>query len=65
MQISTVYAIVFGPNFREGQKFSGGQTVPGGRPLPPSPVEESQLFNFSTQDLDFKFTLQKVIEEAM
>ena len=25
------YAIVFGPNFREGQKFSGGQTASGGR----------------------------------
>ena len=28
------YAIVFGPNFREGQKFSGGKTASGG-PLPP------------------------------
>ena len=33
MQISIV--IVFGPNFREGQKFSGGQTASGGRPCPP------------------------------
>ena len=26
------YAIVFGPNFREGQKFSGGQTASGAPP---------------------------------
>ena len=35
------YAIVFELNFREGQKFSGGQTVSGGAP-PCPPVEESQ-----------------------
>ena len=30
------YAIVFGPNFREGQKFSGEKTASGGcLPLPP------------------------------
>ena len=33
------YVIVYGPNFREGQRFSGGQTASGGRP---PPVEESQ-----------------------
>ena len=26
------YAIVFGPNFKEGKKFSGGQTASGGAP---------------------------------
>ena len=36
------YAIVFGPNFREGQKFSGGANCLRGHPLPPPPVEESQ-----------------------
>ena len=30
------YAIVFGPNFREGQKFSGGENCLRGRPPPPS-----------------------------
>ena len=30
------YAIVFGPNFREGQKFLGGQTASGG--CPPAPL---------------------------
>ena len=34
------YAIVFGPNFREGQKFSGGKLPQGGAPAPT--VEESQ-----------------------
>ena len=29
------YAIVFGPNFREGQKFSGGNCLRGGAPCPP------------------------------
>ena len=37
------YSIVFGPNFKEGRKFSGGETASeGGRP-PVPPVEESQL----------------------
>ena len=35
------YAIVFGPNFREGQKFSEEQTASGGAPCPP--VEQSQF----------------------
>ena len=46
------YAIVFRPNFREGQKFSGGQTASGGRP----PVEESQGF-LSNRSVTFKLRL--------
>ena len=43
------YSIVFRPNFREGQKFSGGQTASGGHP-PVPPVEESQyIFRKSHQ----------------
>ena len=35
MQISFVMLLFLGPNFREGQKFSGEETVSRGHPLPP------------------------------
>ena len=55
------YAIVFGPNFREGQKFSGGQTASGRRPLP-SLVEESQRKwgeSFHSSPLEADLTLNR------
>ena len=44
------YSIVFGPNFREGRKFSGGLLPQG---APPAPLwKKASIFTWSTQTCD-------------
>ena len=60
MQISIVMLLFSNENFREGQKFSGGETASGGRtPAPSPPVEESQTGMLGLITFDF-FTLAQI-----
>ena len=58
------YSIVFGPNFREGRKFSGEEELPQGAPLcpppPPPPWKKASIFTWSTQTCDYFDSLTNV-----
>ena len=56
------YSIVFGPNFREVRKFSGGANCLRGRPTAPLPPlwKKASIFTWSTQTCDYFDSLKNV-----